>query len=309
MAQLETFIALWSGLNDKRGTNLFTPEACYESSTFGQVTGATKVASLLKEDFTELDEIELTATNVIVRADENKAFAAAYLLGQARKFLSSRRIQAAHFGGVMILEFDIKRRQPLISIARTQLTWAEGASILPPEWNLPTGKGWQPGDSPAVIVSELDSPWKRVPVSSLPSDEEALIAEVWYRYAWGLDLADFAQFAHCFTENVEAELPPMGIMQGRRILAGTLKAFRMPWPWIQHYGTPVRVSISADGETASMILGRIIPGQTELEGEKIYGAHYRIELIKNARGYWQISRMKYYPGWIASDFIPDGENA
>jgi hypothetical protein len=89
-------------------------------------------------------------------------------------------------------------------------------------------------------------------------------------------------------------------MKGRRTLMGTLKAFRLPWPWMQHYGEPVQVEIEPDGNSAALLLGRITPGQTQTpEGKQLYGAHYRIRTVRSGEESWQISQMEYIPGWIS----------
>jgi hypothetical protein len=139
-----------------------------------------------------------------------------------------------------------------------------------------------------------------VPASSLALTDEQAVAEAWYTYAWGLDMADNALFGECFTEDASALLPPMGDLQGRRSLAGTLKAFRMPWPWIQHYGVPLDIQVDREGETASLVIGRLIPGQTRTpEGLPLFGAHYRIRAAR-VQGCWRIRRMEYHAGWVTA---------
>jgi hypothetical protein len=83
-------------------------------------------------------------------------------------------------------------------------------------------------------------------------------------------------------------------------LAGTLKAFRMPWPWIQHYGVPLDIQVDREGEAASLVIGRLIPGQTRTpEGLPLFGAHYQIRAVR-AQGYWRIRRMEYHAGWVTA---------
>ncbi len=98
----------------------------------------------------------------------------------------------------------------------------------------------------------------------------------------------------CFTDDVSAILTPMGQLHGRRELLTTLKAFRMPWPVMQHMGAPV--SIDVEGDTASMPLGRIAPGQPDAaDGEPSYVAHYLIEARRDPAHGWRIARMDYHP--------------
>lgn len=67
------------------------------------------------------------------------------------------------------------------------------------------------------------------------------------------------------------------------------------------HGEPISVEIAADRRSAKLILGRIIPGQTETpDGQPIYGAHYRIDAVKSEGSDWRIRRMDYLPGWITA---------
>lgn len=150
------------------------------------------------------------------------------------------------------------------------------------------------------MVSELDAPWHRIPVSALPVTNEEATAEAWFRYAWALDQADFVLFGQCFSEDAEAVLTPMGHLKGRRELMATLKAFRLPWPWMQHYGEPLQFEIQSDGSSAALLLGRVMPGRTATpENEPLYGAHYRIQLVKDDGETGWIGQMAYVPGWFS----------
>ena len=73
---------------------------------------------------------------------------------------------------------------------------------------------------------------------------------------------------------------------------------------MQHYGVPLKISLGADGKTAEMWTGRLIPGQMKNEnGEWLYGAHYRIELRKED-GLWKFSWSEYVPGWFTEQSPP-----
>lgn len=187
-----------------------------------------------------------------------------------------------------------------IADLRLQIDWIDGDRTAAPAWTFPSGQRWQPGDAPAVLVSELDAPWRRVPVSTLARSDVDDIEEAWFMYAWGLDHADSALYATCFTEDASALLPPMGDLQGRRVLMAALKAFRMPWPWIQHAGEALDVELDSDGQGATLVLGRVIPGRLRGDdGKPLFGAHYRIRMARSALQ-WQIARMEYRTGWFTT---------
>ncbi|SAL04468.1 hypothetical protein AWB78_06980 [Caballeronia calidae] len=69
---------------------------------------------------------------------------------------------------------------------------------------------------------------------------------------------------------------------------------------MKHYGEPLQVEIQPDGKSATLLLGRIMPGQTQTpDGKPLYGAHYRIQTIQDEEGVWRISQMEYVPGWLS----------
>lgn len=283
----------WQGHARSGLDTLLADHVALFSSHRGTHQGKAAVLARLADDLQGLPPLELQFTNPVLRADDTRAVASSYF--HASALGAGPPLQ---FGGLLTLLLEHGK----ISEIRIQLAWHQGDFSLAGNWASPAAdRQWQPGDVCATVMSELDAPWNRVPVSHLPASDEESIAETWYRYAWALDQADFALLAACFSDDVEAELTPMGRMRGRRTLVTTLKAFRMPWPWMQHCGAPVATQVDPDRQTASLTLGRIIPGKTTTgEGHRIYGAHYRIRLARQESGNWAITFMEYLPGWISA---------
>lgn len=297
---LVAFTETWAGTPSLPTTELFTDEVELIGSHRGNAQGREQVLKLLREDFSDL-QVSIAATNRIPRAKDDEGVVGAYIHGEARSRDNTVDSEPVAFGGVIVLTIALESDRPRIQGIRFQLNWLEGNARLLPQWQVPPMERlWKPGDAPSAIVSELDAPWHRMPNSELATSDEQDIAEAWFRYAWALDQADFTLFEKSFSEEVEAELTPMGNMKGRRTLMGTLKAFRMPWPWMKHYGEPIQIEIDDSGNDAVMILGRIMPGGTKTpEGKPLYGAHYRIEAVRED-SVWRLSRMEYIPGWISA---------
>lgn len=297
---VDAFGGAWAGAPSAQPDALFTDDVEFSGSHRGSARGRAAVLELLRGDFAGLETVRITTTNHAPRARGDEALIGAYLHGEARPSAAADPERAVRFGGLLVVSVDTRDGGPRIRQIRFQLDWAEGRTTLLRGWNLPVmDRLWQPGDAPAVVVSELDAPWHRIPDSMLAISDEEAVADAWFRYAWGLDQADHALFEHSFSEDVEAELTPMGRMKGRRTLMGTLKAFRMPWPWMKHYGEPIQVDVEDGGHRARMILGRIMPGQTRTpEGKRMYAAHYRIGAVRDDTDPWRISLMEYVPGWI-----------
>lgn len=228
---LQAVRTLWSGQHVDRAEEMFADAVRLSASHRGETAGRARVIDALRTDFAGLELDYLGFNNRVARAEDRAGLVSAYFHGRTRN--PAAPDQQVMFGGLVIVSFDIEGVRSHISGIKTQLTWTEGASALLGGWCLPPAKRhWQPGDLPAVIVSELDSAWNRFSRSDLVLTDEEAIAEAWYRYAWALDQADFALFEGAFSEDIEAELTPMGHMRGRCLLMGTLKAFRMPWPFM-----------------------------------------------------------------------------
>jgi hypothetical protein len=304
---LEALRRTWANESTALPSDLFSADMQYFSSHRGGAAGREAATTLIRDDFAGWEHVGIVVTNPVAKADDRLGVVAAYLL-----FEGSRAGNAIQFGGMIVMESERDGDSIHVTTVRIQINWINGElngeRVALAGWTLPTGRHWQPGDPEAAIVSEIDAPWHRVPASSLAATNEQAVAEAWYTYAWGLDMADYALFGECFTEDASALLPPMGDLQGRRSLAGTLKAFRMPWPWIQHYGVPLDIQVDREGETASLVIGRLIPGQTRTpEGVPLFGAHYQIRAAR-AQGCWRIRRMEYYAGWVTAasgGFSPD----
>ncbi|MFB9125761.1 nuclear transport factor 2 family protein [Paraburkholderia dipogonis] len=298
---LAAFCDTWAGRPSGPAADLFADIVQLSSSHRGNAQRRDEVLALLRSEFADFQSVKISSSNRVSRANGHERMVGAYVYGEAHKASGATEKQSVSFGGLLILSFEKLADRFRICEVRFQLNWVRGDADVLASWKLPTmDRAWKPGDPPSVVVSELDAPWHRVPISDLPISGEDAIAEAWYRYAWALDQADFALFGECFSEDVETELTPMGRMKGRRELVATLKAFRMPWPWMKHYGEPLQVDIHPDRKSATLVLGRIMPGQTQTpDGKLLYGAHYRIQALQDEQGAWRISQMEYFPGWIS----------
>jgi hypothetical protein len=123
------------------------------------------------------------------------------------------------------------------------------------------------------------------------------IGEVYARYAWGLDMADFGLLKSCYADDAAGNFVPIGILEGIRSIVSHLKEFRRPWPWMQHFGVPLRIDVDEANGTATMIVGRVIPQRSEeVDGKPLFGAHYVMRLLR-MDGQWKLAWSEYNPGW------------
>ncbi|WP_263054425.1 nuclear transport factor 2 family protein [[Curtobacterium] plantarum] len=301
---LISFCETWSGNACSENSQWLDPSVRLVSSHRGTVSGRENVTALLQNDFADLDNVSVTLTNTVERRNDKDYVASAYLHGQASRKGSGRHNQV-RFGGTVVMRAGTDESQPVIHTLHLQITWTSGARQLLSGWLLPAEEsGWHQGFPQVAIISELDAPWHIVPENHRDTSEEQGVIDTWYRYAWALDQADFKLFSTCFSENAAGNFTPLGYISGRRNIIAAMKAFRLPWPWMQHYGEPLKVCIQSDRQSAILIIGRIIAEKTHDSGEReIYGAHYRVGMEKDSHNRWSICWSEYNPGWLSTDDV------
>ena len=290
---LDAVAAVLQGETPDLPADLFAYDIQLLTSHRGRHEGRRNANLALRGSFLPTFDVELS--NQVTLADAERATASAYVIGK-----SAAAALALGFNGVLVLHFAPRGEAAVVTELRLQLNPVEGATAVLADWTLPVAhRQWKPGDAPAVVSSELDAPWHRVPRNSLPLNDEEQLAHAWYRYAWGLDQADHALLGQSFSTDASAVLPRMAELKGERMLVSTLKAFRMPWPWMLHAGRPLAIKHAPGSSTARMVLGRLIPGRMRMEdGRRLYGAHYQLELVQVA-GEWRLHRMDYHEGWVS----------
>ncbi|WP_152385644.1 nuclear transport factor 2 family protein [Achromobacter sp. GbtcB20] len=294
IAAVDAFIQAWQSVPARLSLLDLSEEVELVSSHRAAAQGRNAVTAWLAAERSSFEALEIAHSNPVLAATEDEGVVGAYFYGQG----SASQGRTLAFGGVLLLTVKNAANAARITRIQIQMNWTEGDLKQTPDWAMPVMRRlWEPGDTAPAIVSELDAPWRHVPQSNLTFTDVEAIANAWYRYAWALDQADYSLFDAVFTADATAELTPMGTLAGKHTLVGTLKAFRMPWPWMKHYGEPI--SIEHDGSAATMIMGRLIPGRTRTEsGKRLFGAHYKIGARKTAGQGWQINEMRYVPGWV-----------
>lgn len=90
----------------------------------------------------------------------------------------------------------------------------------------------------------------------------------------------------------------MGKRQTLRETFGQLRAFRLAAGELFH-ATEVLEITQIDDKHAAAKLGRIIPEQTHTEnGEKLFGAYYDVEIVRDANGNFKYQKFDYHPQWF-----------
>ncbi|WP_409076501.1 nuclear transport factor 2 family protein (plasmid) [Pantoea sp. C3] len=240
--------------------------------------------------------LKISTSNYAVAIQGNEGAISAYVYG----YLSSKKGGALLFGGAMVLRCVQLNHQWRISEVRMSLYWSKGQNKLISHWANPPGEnGWNIRDPLPSLVSEYESVWALFPDSDLSESDEVQIGELFSRYAWALDQADWQLYASVYCDDAQGDMQPIGYMEGKRNIVALNKGFRRPWPVMQHFGIPLEIKVSKDGKTATMLVGRIIPERSNDEdGIPIYGAHYPFRLRRDTDGKWKFSWVQYVPGWF-----------
>lgn len=274
------------------------------SHQHGMQRGCAAITAALSKD-TAAGQITGRTSNSFVAIDKNQAACSLYLFGS----LNEPNNEPFQFGATLL--FELKKTSLsdwCFEIIRLAINWTSGPAPdgLKYWGKLPQQQGWQFGDRPPVIVSELHSPWQRLPAASPPDELKVALQDLYNRYAFAVDQNDIALLATTYTEDVHGGFAPMGYLNGREAVIGMLKSFRHLAPFWQHFADVVKVERENAPQYARMIVARIIPQYpVDQNGNKIYGAHYQLRVRMEEDAQWRICWSDYRPGWFYADELPE----
>lgn len=279
------FLNIWTNDNEAAP---FLSENVQLHNFSGSFLGKEDVLTQLQNERSE-KPLNVQYTNLYIAGKHDKAAVSAYIYG---------KLGEHSFHGVLLLKLS---KQQDWQIDEIRSTHALNGNALAKHWlnGKQVRRDWQPADPTRPIVSELDSPWHLFPDNEFHAETaEAQIAELYAKYAWGLDFADFALLASVFDDNITSDLTPMGKRQTLRETFGQLRAFRLAAGELFH-ATEVLEITQIDEKHAAAKLGRVIPEQTHTEnGEKLFGAYYDVEVVRDANGNFKYQKFDYYPQWF-----------
>ena len=298
----DNFFAAWLRGQWLDLTSNLAEDATLTSSQHGEGRGAGDWGRLLAGDAAALAWMR-TCNHAIVIGKDGQAATSAYVIG-----LFSSGQQQFLFGASVVLRFQSHgpEGQWLLFDARIQVNWCKGDPSLAAHWRKPPSDvGWQLGDEPPVIVSELDSPWALIGDALPQASAQDAVRQLYSKYAWAIDQGDIALLSDSYTDDAAGGFTPIGQLQGRHTIKKKKKSFRRHWPWMQHFAEVLRVELEADGHHARMIVARIVPERPVDEaGRTLYGAHYQFRLRLEGDGQWRICWFDYRPGWFTDAEIP-----
>lgn len=283
--------ALW--LNDWQNpgqADLFSADVALFSNQHGQAEGIEAVQHAFADDRSH--QIAVYVLNHYIAGNEHEAAASAYVYGHL-----NHNGQTATFNGRAVLQFIFSDGHWRIRQIRLQLYPDRGRIDSWP--NDAGSRRWHSGQATAAIISELDSPWALFPQNRLPGSDIEQIHELYARYAWGIDLADWALLKSSFHADAHTDLMPMGERHGLREIYGQLRGFREAANELWHAATALDIRFSNDGNHAEILLGRTIAEQAfTADGQPLYGAHYNARAVRDSDGIWRYSFFEYKPGWF-----------
>ncbi len=299
---VDDFFAAWSDAEWQALAPSLAKTATLQSSQHGEGRGLDDWRRLLSTDTSALLWLR-TSNHSIVIGRNGQAAASCYVYG-----LFGRGRQRLLFGASVVLRFRHHETNGhwILTSAYINVNWCRGDLALAAHWRMyPSDSGWELGDAPPVIVSELDSPWALIRDALPQSDAEVAVRELYSKYSWAIDQGDIALLSDCYTGDAAGGFAPMGPLQGRHAIVGQLKSFRRHWPWMQHFADVVRLKLEPDRRHAQMIVARIIPEQpVDAHGHALYGAHYQIRARLEDDGQWRICWTDYRPGWFTNADVP-----
>lgn len=272
------------------------------SSQHGTQQGVTAITAALARD-TSQTAISGRTSNPYVAVDGDQAACSLYLFGT----LNTVGKEPFLFGATLVFELEKLQEQWRFETIRLAINWTSGYSDAVEHWGkYPQQNGWQFGDKPPVIVSELHSPWKKLPNAKVPEALEIALRDLYARYSFAVDQNDMTLLTSAYSEDIHGGFAPMGELSGHETVIGMLKSFRHLAPLWQHFADVVKIEAEDDPQYARMIVARIIPEYPQDgRGHIVYGAHYQLRVRKESDGQWRICWSDYRPGWFYAHQLPD----
>lgn len=146
------------------------------------------------------------------------------------------------------------------------------------------------------IDAGRDTPWRNYSEDELPVKEQ--IADVYNRYAWGIDENDFEITASALTEDVYANIPGAPL-HGRKPVLDMLKGKRDKENTMSHVGKIAGMDLDEKNGSASLYVWRYEPhriGTRILHAGNVntqfYSVKYVFHIIRAAEG-WKTRQIDY----------------
>lgn len=278
-----------------------TPNCEFHSSHHGSATGYQAIQIRLSQD-TQASDMIGQMSNLYVAVDGSRAAFSFYMYG-----LVAQNPRAFMFSSAVVATLSYQENRWRLEEICMVVNWSKGDQGLMSHWqNVPTQYGWQMGFAAPAIVSELHSPWAKLPNVQPPEDLHEAISELYYRYAFSVHQNDMGLLDRSYTEDISGGFAPVGNLSGKDQVIGTLKNFRHLAAFWQHFAEVVRLEKEGDDRYVKVIIGRIIPERpVDERGNKLYDAHDQLRARKMSDGQWKFCWTDYRPGWFTEHSIPE----
>jgi hypothetical protein len=263
-------------------------------SNIGDLEGKQEVIKGLSNPIFSKSIVKHFISNNYTATKGNIGKQSAYLTGFVVDTLEEDN-QEAWFGGYFTNSYEFTDEGWKIVELRFELDWLIGSNLGIKHWKEPRRTiGWSPNMTLPKIISELDSPWRVFPKSDeLGSDEEQIL-DAYTQYAWATD-HDIGLMKDLFTEELEANLVPIGKIDNKRELMTAISTFRSGRVSSHHAIGDYEIEVN--GDVANMKIFRRTPVHITEDtiNRNFFSATYDCSLRK-IDGKWKFEKFFYTEG-------------
>lgn len=303
----QTFVKAWETGKTEMLDDIVAGDARAEFSIFGECHSRENVKGRLAQH-RPYTYTRLETGNFVVLIEGNCAYQSGCVVGMFADD-SEELYRNYQWGGNFCNTFEKREGKWVMTDIKFDLQDDIGDRTLVEEW-IPINDqiGWYQGVALPVISGEIDVPWYKCKHRDNIGSDEEQIAELYYRYALGIDCNTFQLLEDVFSEDLVMNMYPFGIMDKRSFIA-TLKVHRQAYTRRWHHVGEFK-SITVNGDTAKCVLYRNEPYRNwplvmskSLERKKIVSARYDMRAVKEKDGKWRINRFDYFHGpFIIGEF-------
>lgn len=272
--------------------SLLTENCILDSTNYGKAEGREAVIEKLRWRGCPLNVSKYKIFNFVAFTKGTEAVSSCVisaLVGQE----DSDYFHWFQFSGYCLNDYVLEQGEWKISKIRFQLNMLNGNTLFVRHvWGLLDYRYYQGVYEGYPICSEIQNPWIRFDEPDSLGSEKEQVLDAMFRYAWGIDHADFEVYKSCMDES--ADLSAMGIHNLRENI-NFMKFKRFKESNMEHIYKINRVAI--DGDKAHVELYRYEPHR--LGTQKLHKYNKNYDFYSMEGHYDFVKRPGKYPqgGW------------
>ena len=178
----------------------------FYSTHLGNIAGLNSLKEKLrwKGNGTDINFAKYYVFNYVCFSEKDRAQTSFYINGLVG-IDDDDGFYPMNFGGKYAVSWTKWNDEWYMQSIRYVLDFIDQNNIFIRDWWNSINHNFYDGHNPTTIISELDSPFRVIKHREESLDDQEQIEELFYKYAWAIDTADFNLLYSVFTEDLDGQ--------------------------------------------------------------------------------------------------------